>query len=159
MNLQIISLAFIFLSISCNTFLKKEEEHKSRDFFDTFMKTVIGSDMVLDKDCLAGEFDDYYIKLNNSIITKDLVGIAFNINRILNLENEKCPIQDLKTIFDDFKTSWNNGNTWVNIMKHSDFMKEKIKEFAYKSPKTPKEVGLFTGVLFKALVYGYTQLY
>ena len=156
LNLKLFTLAIIFLSVSCSKFLK--EKNESREFFESLMNTVIGTDTILNEDCLGGEYNGFYEKLNIAILTKDLVGISFYINRIFYLEIEKCPIQDLKMIFNDFQTSWKNGNTWINIMKHSEFMKEKIHDFVLKSQKTPTDVGLFVGVLFKALVYGFTQL-
>lgn len=159
LNLKLFTLAITILSIastSNNSFLK--EQNKSREFLDSLMKTVIGTEIILNEDCLGGKYDDYAEELNKAILTKDLVSIAFYVNRIVYLEIEKCPIQDFKMILNDFSTSWKNGNTWVNIMKHSDFMKEKIQEFVVKSPKTPAYIGSFVGVLFKALVYGLTEL-
>ncbi len=166
-NVELFTLAIIFLSISCSNsnnqlaFLQdlQEQNHSSsREFLESFLKTVIGSDTTLNEDCLGGKYDDYSEQFTKAILNKDLVAIVFFLNKIFYLENEQCPIQDLKMIFTDFHSSWNSGNTWINIMKHSEFMKEKIQDFVLKSSKSPKDLGLFAGVIFKALVYGFTQL-
>jgi len=156
-KLNLYSLLIVFLAICCKSQFLSNNEHLSREFFEAFLKSTIGSEKLLDKDCLSGKFDEYYKEFNKSILIKDIVGISFYLNMMVHLEIEKCPLDDLKMLYKEFRTSWKNGNTWENIMKHSDIMKSKIQEFVSHKSKTPTDIGLFAGYMYKVLVYGLSQ--
>lgn len=152
-TIKILVLFLVAFSVCSKSFLEKKENN-SREFLASFLKTIKGNEFILDSDCMGGQYDDLFEEINKAISKFDIVSVAFYINKIFNLELEKCPMKELSGILKDWQISFRNGNTFMNIMKHTYYIQEKMRDFVFNTEKNPSETGIFLGSMYTILVFG-----
>jgi hypothetical protein len=125
----------------------------TREFLSAYFGVIHGKEWKLNEDCLGGEFEKDLKELYNSMIKLNIHKIVKNIEKIIELESEKCPFEEGSVVLKDFKTAFRNGTMLKNSIKNHILIKNRIEEYL-NSDRSMKRMGLCLGYVTKMIVYG-----
>lgn len=159
-NMKLISLIFLIsfnLTIYKSFNLKLKErswDKKTKEFFNSYFKTLLGDNFQLEDNCLSGEFDIDLDLLDNAIINMDIFLTLNLAKKVISLELSNCPYEVTFTILKDFKTALINGSFAINSIRSSNYIYHVIKDYIFESEKVPSQLGVVVGKLAKITIYG-----
>jgi hypothetical protein len=131
----------------------QNESNKTRDFLSAYFGVINGKDWRLNEDCFGGEYDKYLDDLYNSILKAKIFQVFRILDNIIQLELDKCPLDESHVIINDFKTAMRNATLLHNILKYNLLIKTRFDEFL-ASERSMKQLGLCLGEITTLLVYG-----
>ena len=150
MNLKILFLCFVLFTV-CKS--SEGVSKSARDFWKAYFGIIKGKDYKFNEDCLSGRFDMFYNELINDIAHGHITNIIPDIEKLINLEYESCPLHEFMTIQNDLKTAFRNGTFIKNLLKNSNLLEDKIKAYM-ESDKSACAAGTCLGQVTKILAYG-----
>lgn len=124
-----------------------------REFLSSYFRVIYGKEWELSEDCLDGEFIRDLNELYHSVLRVRIMEIVKNIDKIINLESEKCPLKESALIYQDFRIAMRNGTMLKNSLSNHNLIKIKIDKFL-NSDRSMKEMGVCLGYITKMIVYG-----
>lgn len=157
-KMKLISLIFLIcLNLSFYNSLNLKDrswDKKTKEFFNSYFKTILDNNFELQDNCLSGEFDIDLDLLDNAISNHDIILTLSLIKKVISLELLNCPYDVTFTILKDFKTSLINGSFAFNSIKSSNYIYHIIKDYIFESEKVPSKLGVVVGKLAKITIYG-----
>lgn len=153
MNRKVFLLLLTILSVIKVSTSSNAITTASRDFWSAYFGVIKGKEFIMDVDCLGGKYDEYFTDLQTALLSMDFVKILFDLDMILNLEVEKCPLAEYNRIIKDLKISFRNGTLMKNVLRNFAFIQSKIEKYM-ESDRSACATGSCVGEITKIAIYG-----
>ena len=110
-------LYIIFILILIGSSVNANWIKNHREFWNAYIGVIKGNEFLFNADCLGGKFLGLYDNLEKAMLSRDLSTVVFSLMQIFDLQSKVCPLEELNTIFKDFRSSTGNGSAIKNVLK------------------------------------------
>jgi hypothetical protein len=149
--MKVIILLVLMMS---STICQEDWNLEARDFLTSYLSVIEDKQETLDVDCLSGQFVTLINEINKAVHDEDYTTLISKTIELLQLEQSKCPVDDLKMIFNDYYRAYTSGVIVRNIFSNMSSIEDDVRAYIIKDDRDMKDLGTLIGGLTKIAIYG-----